>query len=103
MCSCNGHILAALLYEFWISLVVNIVVTVLMVHVIASVLDQLDIATADVGLSHQMTAGTVPSDAPWPRKLEAAQNVIFCKEVFAQVRCHALFTLLSLFSDFNIL
>ena len=53
--------------------------------VIASVVDQLDIATADVGLSHQMTAVTVPADAPWPRKLEAAQNVIFCKEVFAQV------------------
>jgi len=46
---------------------------------------QLDIATADIGLSSQMTAVTVPSDAPWPRKLEAAQNVIFCKEVFAQV------------------
>ena len=55
------------------------------VLVIASVVDQLDIATADVGLSHQMTAVTVPADAPWPRKLEAAQNVIFCKEVFAQV------------------
>ena len=49
------------------------------------VVEQLDIATADIGLSHQMTAVTVPSDAPWPRKLEAAQNVIFCKEVYAQV------------------
>jgi len=52
---------------------------------IMSVADQLDIATADVCLSHQVTAMTVPTDAPWPRKLEAAQNVIFCKEVFAQV------------------
>jgi len=70
-----------LLYESQTSLIVDTVA----MHVIASVVDQLDIATADVGLSHQMTAVTVPSDAPWPRKLEAAQNVIFCKEVFAQV------------------
>ena len=53
--------------------------------IIVSVVDLLDITTADIGLSHQMTAVTVPADAPWPRKLEAAQNVIFCKEVFAQV------------------
>ena len=30
--------------------------------------------------------GSVPTDAHWQRKLENAQNVIFCKEVFAQVR-----------------
>jgi len=40
-----------------------------------------------------MTAVTVPSDAPWPRKLEAAQNVIFCKEVFAQVSSRILIPL----------
>ena len=26
-----------------------------------------------------------PSDAHWQTKLEAAQNVLFCKELFAQV------------------
>jgi len=65
-------------------------VTVLVRFVAVSVADQLDIATADVCLSHQMTAATVPADAPWPRKLEAAQNVIFCKEVFAQVSSRTL-------------
>jgi len=53
-----------------------------------SAVDQLDITTADACLSHRVTYGTVPADAPWPRKLEAAQNVIFCKEVFAQVSKH---------------
>ena len=60
-------------------------------HIIACVVDQLDIATADIGLSHQVTAVSVPADAPWPRKLEAAQNVIFCKEVFAQVISRAVY------------
>ena len=29
--------------------------------------------------------GRYPSDAHWQAKLEAAQNVLFCKELFAQV------------------
>ena len=29
-----------------------------------------------------------PSDAHWQAKLEAAQNVLFCKELFAQVITH---------------
>ena len=80
------------------SSIVNCVVVMLLMFVVSSVVDQLDIATADIGLSHQVTTGTVPADAPWPRKLEAAQNVIFCKEVFAQVNNHVLevFILLSL-------
>jgi len=59
--------------------------------IVASGVDLLDITAADVGLSHQVTAVPVPADAPWPRKLEAAQNVIFCKEVFAQVCRHVVF------------
>jgi hypothetical protein len=29
--------------------------------------------------------GRYPSDAHWQTKLEAAQNVLFCKELFSQV------------------
>ena len=29
--------------------------------------------------------GSVRSDAYWQQKLEVAQNVLFCKELFAQV------------------
>lgn len=75
---------------------IRLAVTVLKMVVTMSVVDQLDITTADACLSHRVTYGTVPADAPWPRKLEAAQNVIFCKEVFAQVsKCIQVFTWLS--------
>lgn len=49
--------------------------------------DPLDIATADLTIPQRLAPGTVSSDTNWSRKLEAAQNVIFCKEVFAQVWC----------------
>ena len=64
---------------------VYITLAVIILFVCMFVVDQLDIATANVGLSHQFMAGSVPADAPWPHKLENAQTVIFCKEVFAQV------------------
>ena len=44
-----------------------------------------DVATAYLTLSQRLSPGTVPTNAHWSRKLEAAQNVIFCMEVFAQV------------------
>ena len=43
-----------------------------------------DLASAELSLPNNFT-GSVPAGAHWQRKLEAAQNVIFCKEVFAQV------------------
>ncbi len=47
----------------------------------------LDIATADLTAIQRHAPGAVlPANAHWTRKLEAAQNVIFCKEVFAQVK-----------------
>lgn len=30
--------------------------------------------------------GTMPNDYPWQPRLEAAQSVLFCKELFSQVR-----------------
>lgn len=46
------------------------------------VTDNTDLASVDLKLP---TDGTVPSDVHWQRKLEAAQHVIFCKEVFQQL------------------
>lgn len=43
-----------------------------------------DLASAELSLPNNLT-GSVPAGAHWQRKLEAAQNVIFCKEVFAQL------------------
>ena len=48
------------------------------------VTDNTDLSRVDLTLPTDIS-GTVPSDAHWQRKLEAAQNVIFCKEVFQQV------------------
>jgi len=35
--------------------------------------------------------GSVPPDVHWEKKLESAQNVIFCKELFQQVHLSSLF------------
>ena len=41
------------------------------------------LASADIELPSPTAA--LPPDTIWYRKLELAQNVLFCKEVFAQV------------------
>ena len=44
--------------------------------------DSTDLASAELSMPRR----SVPSDTHWHHKLEAAQNAIFCKEVFAQVK-----------------
>ena len=46
--------------------------------------DSTDLASAELSMPRR----SVPSDTHWHHKLEAAQNAIFCKEVFAQVKTH---------------
>jgi len=49
-----------------------------------------DLLTESVDLTSailKMPSGlaSIPSDAYWQQKLDVAQNVLFCKEIFAQV------------------
>ena len=46
-------------------------------------LDSMDLTSAILRIPDGL--GRYPSDAHWQAKLEAAQNVLFCKELFAQV------------------
>ena len=46
--------------------------------------DNTDIVSTNLTLPNDNT-GVVLQDMPWQKKLEYAQNVIFCKEVFQQV------------------
>jgi len=47
---------------------------------------RMDLMSMDVvGAHKKMVSGSVNSDMDWQNKLAAAQNVIFCKEVFAQL------------------
>lgn len=46
--------------------------------------DNTDIVSTSLTLPTDIS-GVVPQDMPWQKKLEFAQNVIFCKEVFQQV------------------
>lgn len=43
--------------------------------------DSTDLASAELNLSGNISG----SESNWKMKLEAAQNVLFCKEVFSQV------------------
>ena len=48
------------------------------------IVDSTDLASAELNL-HGYISGSPALDGRWQMKLEAAQNVIFCKEVFSQV------------------
>ncbi|KAI0208048.1 Mediator of RNA polymerase II transcription subunit 17 [Lamellibrachia satsuma] len=54
--------------------------------VIKRLSDSTDLASAELSLPRR----SVPSDTHWQHKLEAAQNAIFCKEVFAQLSREAI-------------
>lgn len=45
--------------------------------------DLMDLTSATLKMPAGL--GTVSADAYWQQKLEVAQNVLFCKELFAQV------------------
>ncbi|XP_048259239.1 mediator of RNA polymerase II transcription subunit 17-like isoform X1 [Haliotis rufescens] len=50
---------------------------------VKSVPDMMDLTSATLKMPAGL--GSVPSDAYWQQKLEVAQNVLFCKELFAQL------------------
>lgn len=50
----------------------------------SSTIESISLDNVDLGPSKKLT-GLVPNNAHWQKKLEAAHNVIFCKEIFAQL------------------
>lgn len=57
-----------------------------------SVLEQEDVVTATLSSAAINCPGTLPGDGAelhWQQKLEAAQNVLFCKELFARLAAEA--------------
>lgn len=76
------------------------IITKMMMHSIiprglvteSSILEQEDVVTATLSSAAINCPGTLPGDGAelhWQQKLEAAQNVLFCKELFARLAAEA--------------